>query len=292
MEVPWGRERLRVDVLRVDVIRLKISRGGVFDETPTFAVCTDGTADFEVDGTVLRTAALEVDTATLDVRRRDGTPVVESIEPYATLNDAFTVKRRLKPEDAIYGLGEKSGRHNRRGRDFTLWNTDILNPHANAEFGGDGTETDFDPYYVSIPFFYHHTADGQVSASFVDNGYRAAYDFTAPDSLSFRFEGGQYTEYVFAGPELPKILEAYTWLTGRTAPPPLWALGYHQCRWKAYTQAESRRSGAAIVSSTSPATPSGSTSSTWTASASSRGTPTCSPTPPGCSRGCARTACA
>jgi alpha-glucosidase len=81
MEVPWGRERLRVDVLREDVIRLKISRRGVFDETPTFAVCNDGTADFDVDGTILRTAALEVDVTTLDVRRRDGTPVIESIEP-------------------------------------------------------------------------------------------------------------------------------------------------------------------------------------------------------------------
>jgi alpha-glucosidase len=148
------------------------------------------------------------------------------------------VTRKCRPEDAIYGLGEKSGRHNRRGRDFTLWNTDILNPHANAEFDGNGTETDFDPYYVSIPFFYHHTADGQVSASFVDNGYRASYDFRDAEAYSFHFEGGQYTEYVFAGPELPKILEAYTWLTGRTAPPPLWALGYHQCRWKAYTQDE------------------------------------------------------
>ena len=35
---------------------------------------------------------------------------------------------------------------------------------------------------------------------------------------------------------MPDILEAYTWLTGRAAPPPLWALGYHQCRWFDYTQ--------------------------------------------------------
>ena len=35
---------------------------------------------------------------------------------------------------------------------------------------------------------------------------------------------------------MPAILSAYTWLTGRTAPPPLWALGYHQCRWFHYTQ--------------------------------------------------------
>src|SRR3954469_12990396 len=184
MEVPWGRERLRVDVIREDVVRLKISRGGVFDETPTFAVVQDGTADFEVDGSILRTAALEVDTETLSIRRADGTPVIDPIEPYGTLNDAFWVRRRYKAEDAIYGLGEKTGRHNRRGRTFTLWNTDILNPHAAAPFGGNGTSTEFDPYYVSIPFFYHHPADGQVAGSFVDNGYRASYDFTAAEAYS------------------------------------------------------------------------------------------------------------
>lgn len=40
----------------------------------------------------------------------------------------------IRPEDSIYGLGEKSGHHNRRGRDFTLWNTDILDPERTKEF--------------------------------------------------------------------------------------------------------------------------------------------------------------
>src|SRR5665811_338176 len=34
-------ERLRVDLVRADIVRVKISRGGVFDESPTFAVCVD-----------------------------------------------------------------------------------------------------------------------------------------------------------------------------------------------------------------------------------------------------------
>ena len=34
-------ERLRVDVVRADIVRVKISRGGTFDESPTFAVCVD-----------------------------------------------------------------------------------------------------------------------------------------------------------------------------------------------------------------------------------------------------------
>src|SRR3712207_6906227 len=53
---------------------------------------------------------------------------------------------------------------------------------------------------------------------FRSNGYRAAYDFSAPEEYRVHFAGGQYTEYVFAGPGMPAILEAYTWLTGRAAP--------------------------------------------------------------------------
>lgn len=262
-------ERLRIDVIRDDVVRIKISRGGVFDESPTFAVCVDPLSPevaltVEIDDRVARvrtpalTVTLGLEPFRLDVRRVDGSAVVESAVvgfgddgaarygTYATLNDAFVVRRSMRPEDPVYGLGEKTGKGNRRGRDFTLWNTDVLDPKASGEFAtthtgddprADNTSTEFDPYYVSIPFFYHQdAASGAMGASFVDNGYRAEYDFTAADSYACGFLGGQYTEYVFAGPGMAEILEAYTWLTGRTALPPMWALGYHQCRWFHYTQ--------------------------------------------------------
>jgi alpha-glucosidase len=252
-------EVLRLEAVRADVLRIKLSRGGSFEEAPSVSVCVDPLqedAGFEVehaDGVVrLRTSALVaslwLDPFAIDVHRPDGSPVLESARPsgaYATLNDAFAIRRRCRPGDAFYGLGEKSGRHNRRGRDFTLWNTDVVSPHASAEFTAgrepedprsDRTSVEFDPYYVSIPFFLHHTTDGAVAGSFVDNPYRARYDFTAPESFELRFEGGQHTEYVFAGPALPDVVEAYTWLTGRAPLPPLWALGHHQCRWFRYTQ--------------------------------------------------------
>ncbi|MCL3861823.1 TIM-barrel domain-containing protein [Actinotalea sp. K2] len=261
-------EQLRIDVVRPDVVRVAISRGGVFDESPTHAVCVDPlSADVELeveqgDGVVrLRTSALVLslwsDPFRIDVHRPDGTPVVQtardadgSFGTYATLNDAFVVRRRCRQSDAIYGLGEKTGHHNRKGRDFTLWNTDVLNPDAAGEFTAqvsaddprsDSTSTEFDPYYVSIPFFYHQAQDGTMSASFLDNGYRTAYDFTRAEEYAIHAAGGQYVEYVFAGPDMPAILEAYTWLTGRTAVPPLWSLGYHQCRWAAYSQADVER---------------------------------------------------
>ncbi|MEU7429913.1 TIM-barrel domain-containing protein [Streptomyces sioyaensis] len=257
-------ESLRIDVLREDLVRIKISRGGVFDEQPTFAVCADTSPSvppFKVlvgdDAVRLRTESLVVslwmDPFRIDIHRTDGTVVFETAQDsngthqsYATLNDAFTFVRRCNPSDAVYGLGEKTGRQNRKGRDFTLWNTDILNPSATGEFtagreAGDPratpTSTEFDPYYVSIPFYYHQDrSSGQIAASFIDNGYQGAYDFTAAHQYRVHFSGGQYTEYVFAGPDMPGILEAYTWLTGRTGLPPIWALGYHQCRWHKYSQ--------------------------------------------------------
>ena len=257
-------ERLRLDVIRADTVRVKISRGGVFDEEPTFAVCVDPlleaapfTVERDDDAVRVRTADLVVtlwlDPFRLDVHRADGTAVVETAQDsegrywaYATLNDAFTLRRRCRQEDAVYGLGEKTGHHNRKGRDFTLWNTDVLSPDATREFTGrwpegdprgERTSTEFDPYYVSIPFFYHQSYPaGTMSGSFVDNGYRGAYEFSRPEEYRIHFAGGQYTEYIFAGPRMPAILTAYTWLTGRTAPPPLWSLGYHQCRWFDYTQ--------------------------------------------------------
>jgi len=259
-------ESLRVEPVRPGVLRVQMSRGGRFDDKPTWGVCADPFAEpvpftVERSGGVVRlrtaelVASLWLDPFALDVHRPDGSPVAVTArdaegrpEAYATLNDAFVLRRRLSPEDAIYGLGEKTGPHNRRGRELTLWNTDVLDPVGAAEFiaarepgdpRADPEGTEFDPYYMSIPFFHHHVhATGAVAGSFVDNGYRGTYDFTGGDAYAIHFAGGQYTEYLFAGPGMADVLEAYTWLTGRTALPPLWALGYHQCRWKDYTQDE------------------------------------------------------
>jgi alpha-glucosidase len=257
-------EQLRLDVVREDIVRMKVSRGGRFDEQPTFALCVDPLAErvaFEVeradDVVRVRTGALVaslwLDPFRLDVHRPDGTVIAETAPAadggywaYGTLNDAFALRRRCRPGDAIYGLGEKTGSHNRKGRDFTLWNVDVLAAADTAEFTagrapgdprGEPTSTGFDPYYVSIPFFVHHAHPaGTTVGSFVDNGYRAHYDFTEAGEYAIRFEGGQYTEYIFAGPAMADVVGAYTWLTGRTPIPPLWSLGYHQCRWFHYTQ--------------------------------------------------------
>lgn len=259
-------EWLRVEFIRDDIVRLKISRGGVFDEHPTYAVAVDVMATpipvFHIVETeasvVLRGVQLEVvigrDPFSVRVCRADGSVVVDTAighdgRPwaYATLNDAFAFHRVCAREDAFLGLGEKTGRLNRKGRDFILWNNDVLSPQGEAEFavGRDpsdprtkNTSTEFDPYYVSIPFFYHLDEQGHAAGFFLDNSYRLHVDFSPAETYGICALGGQYTEYVFAGPQMAAILEGFTWLTGRLAPPPIWALGYHQCRWHRYSQSE------------------------------------------------------
>ena len=257
-------EQLRIDVINAEVVRIKISVDGVFDEKPTYAVAEEPklSAKFKLKTsngvTTLVTAALVVrvqhEPFSLDIYRTDGSVVFESVRDeagswgYARSGNEFLIRRKVGVDDPIYGLGEKTGGFNRRGRDFTMWNTDVLNPTASGEFTeqyektdprADNTSTEFDPYYVSIPFYYHQdAATAWMSGSFIDNGYRGAYDLTPTDEIKIHFNGGQYTEYVFAGGAMSDILYEYTALTGRTALPPLWSLGFHQCRWYGYKQAD------------------------------------------------------
>lgn len=277
LEMRLGADnRLRVEVLRADVLRIKIGRHGVFDEQPTCAVPPEslhvlgGDTVFSVEETphaislITPQMTLKISRSPfrLDAYRADGSVIFESAEDadgqpwaYATLNDEFLVCRRCQKEDAFYGLGEKSGRFDRRGRRFLLWNTDILNPNVEREYRakfpendprGDPRSTAFDPYYVSIPFFYHQP-QGQAGMAgfFFDNSSRCQADFSDPAQYRLHFSGGQYTEYVFAGPQMRDILRDYTALTGRMALPPFWALGHHQCRWFPYTQQSLEALGAA-----------------------------------------------
>ena len=102
----------------------------------------------------------------------------------------------------------------------------------------DRTSTEFDPYYVSIPFFYHQAYPaGAMAGSFVDNGYRGELRVLRPQEYRIHFAGGQYTEYIFAGPGDARDPRRPTpGSPGARALPPLWSLGYHQCRWFDYTQ--------------------------------------------------------
>lgn len=125
--------------------------------------------------------------------------------------------KALRFDEQFFGLGEKSGPLNRRGRMYTMWNSD--KPCYGV------TE---DPLYKSIPFFVSSYRYG----IFFDNTYKSVFKFgtESNDYYSFEAPGGDMLYYFIAGRDYKQIIGQYTQLTGKPIMPPKWALGFSQCR--------------------------------------------------------------
>ncbi len=138
--------------------------------------------------------------------------------------------KKMPADENYYGLGDKAGPMNRRNRSFTNWNTD--------EFGWQEST---DPLYKTIPFFIG-LRKGLAYGVFFDNTYRSVFDFgkESPDDFSFGAEGGELNYYFIAGPDPKKVIEEYSAMTGRSPLPPLWSLGYQQCRYSYYPESRAR----------------------------------------------------
>ena len=140
----------------------------------------------------------------------------------------ITARATIRPGEHVYGLGEKTGWLDKRGRRYRMCNTDVF--LVNRE--GIGIATD--PLYASFPFFVVHSQAGSYGV-FVDNTEYTTFDFKRAGEPSGSYEiaapARALVFYVLAGPSLPEVVRQYTELTGRMPLPALWTLGYHQCRW-------------------------------------------------------------
>lgn len=158
--------------------------------------------------------------------------VSSEIEPYraiSTLLHGLSEVRisKFAPQQEVYfGLGDKASALNLRGQIKQNWNTDAFAYSA-----------DRDPLYRSIPFYYGLNK-GLAHGIFFDNSYRTHFDFAATQSnkTTFFAEGGEANYYFIYGPELMNVATQYIDLTGRPELPPLWSLGYHQCRWSYFPE--------------------------------------------------------
>lgn len=238
-----GGAEVVVQVLAEDLARVRLIPPGVRRRLASPAVIKQDWAPPEVtlgedeEAVELTTPALRVrlDKASLRVtfRRPDGT-LINRDHPSAGMGwrgSSVFCRKELLPGEHFYGLGEKMGALDKRGRVWTLWNTDVC-PHLPST----------DPLYVSIPLLIG-LRNGQAHGLFFDNTFRSRFDLGRRSGRWYTYEadGGELDYYFFAGPGLKDILRRYTELTGRTPLPPLWALGYHQCRYSYYPQAEVER---------------------------------------------------
>jgi len=146
----------------------------------------------------------------------------------------------VPPSNAeFYGMGEKNNGFEKSGVRTKFWNTDVwADFHADAYINGTT-----DPMYVSIPYVIIKQ-DNTYVGILIDNPYASFMGVSPVVSIGgdqMKLEGrqpfflgaedGTARIYVIVGPSLDALTRKYQRLAGVTPRPPLWALGYHQCRW-------------------------------------------------------------
>jgi alpha-glucosidase len=241
VELSAGAAKVRVTAFRGGVFRVRVAPNGSFPKDFSWALIESS-----------EPPALKIEESPKEVRITAGS-VVATIQkspllinffddsgntlladepslPMAWDGSRIHIWKKMPPDENYYGLGDKAGPMNRRNRSFTNWNTD--------EFGWQESS---DPLYKTIPFFIG-LRKGAAYGVFFDNTYRSTFDFgkESPDHFSFGAEGGELNYYFIAGPEPKKIVEEYTAMTGRSPLPPLWSLGYQQCRYSYYPESRAR----------------------------------------------------
>ncbi len=137
------------------------------------------------------------------------------------------------PDEPVHGLGEKTGDLNRARRLFEMRNLDAM--------GYDSETTD--PLYKHVPFTMTRTAQAGAWSIFYDNLASCWIDLGRElDNYhlpyrSYRTEDGDLDYYVRWAPELLDLVKGQVRLTGGTAFPPRWTLGYSGSTMS-YTDAE------------------------------------------------------
>jgi alpha-glucosidase len=142
--------------------------------------------------------------------------------------EQVTTYKKLQEDEKFIGLGEKTGPLNRKGQGYQNWNTDSF-----------GYGTSADPLYCTIPFYIgiHH---GLSYGIFFDNSFKSFFNFGASNNrfCSFYADAGEMNYYFVYGKNVAEIIQQYTHLTGRIELPPLWSIGFQQCRYSYYPDKE------------------------------------------------------
>jgi len=238
---------LAITVLSDDILRVHLTRAKSFGRDHSYAVInrdfgeTKAKVKIGADSTVLQTAALSVLIRQNPLQISFANAAGKSLDAddpergTAFAGNAFRVAKRLRNDEHVYGFGEKAGHLDKRGwklggYNLVMWNTDTYAHDAST-----------DPMYVAVPFCLV-TRHGQAHGIFLDNTWRSFFDVGHEEQglLTFGAAGGDLDYYFINGPDPKNVIERYTALTGRMPLPPLWSLGYNQCRYSYYPESRVR----------------------------------------------------
>jgi len=234
---------LQVTILRGSIIRFRYATNYVFEPDFSYAVdpeATFGYSTLEVEENaseyIIKTARVHilVDKKTLrtQISNLEGVIISEDEigfhweENYEYGGNTAIMSKITQTGESFYGLGDKATHSNLKGKKLLNWVTDQY-----------AYNKEQDPLYKAIPF-YIGLHKGISYGIFFDNTFKTHFDFAHErrNTTSFWADGGELNYYFFYGPEMSKVISAYSNLTGTPELPPLWALGYHQSKWSYYPE--------------------------------------------------------
>jgi len=218
-----------------NIVRLHFGVGAtrpsrlLVDDAPS---ATDWKIDEKGDGWSVSTSALtlEVDRAPFRVRLKDAAGTVRFLDepndrdirggyhhfPTGHARGLRWLTASLKPDEALFGLGEHFGALNRRGQAFASWTVDAFGVRSDRAYknvplllSSEGYGVFFD---MTGPLYYDL---GQASV--------AAWQATA--------RADHLRAYLIVGDGIAPIMQAYHRLTGAPAVPPDWSFGFWISRW-------------------------------------------------------------
>lgn len=154
--------------------------------------------------------------------------ICRDFQPSFVDKDGFVYISKENDALAYYGFGERGGELNKKGSYIENYNTDDPETDDNSTV-----------YYKTIPF-YIGLKENSTYGLFFDNSFRSFFDMgkSYGDRVFFGANGGSINYYFIFGNDIKNIVEKYTKLTGRMEMPPMWSLGYQQCRFSYFSRQE------------------------------------------------------
>ncbi len=227
-----------ISVFNASVIRIQVTQEDEFSSNPYTVVGHPEPTDWELENKenclIIKTSKihLEINRSPFSLTYYDqkGNLLNQDDPAFAVswLGTEVTNYKKVQKNEKFIGLGEKTGNLNRAGKAYTNWNTDYFG------YGiGD------DPLYMSIPF-YIGIHGSSAYGIFFDNTHKTIFNFGASNNrfVYFSADDGDLDYYFFHDENVASIIAHYTQLTGRLELPPLWALGFQQCRYSYYPESE------------------------------------------------------
>ena len=157
-----------------------------------------------------------------DLKPTENIPGGWDIVPVFSIEDGKSVVRIDVGDADLYGTGEVWGPLRRNGDKNIFWNRD------NGAYGAHEGKM----LYQTHPWILGLRKDGSAFGIIFDNTWRSELQC---DSLVTYYSDGPACRVVVIQKENPEeVLKALASLSGTMELPPLWALGYQQCRFSYY----------------------------------------------------------